>query len=348
MGLSDDIRPDFQLLANQADITAMVRDRLISLRFTDKAGLESDMLELKLADTDTLAPIQMPPTGAELELFLGYDGKAQRMGLFVVDEIELAGWPGEMTIRANAAPFDRSKGGKSNLQTQKTRSWAKATTLGAMADKIAREHGMEAAVAKSLAAISLPHLDQTDESDMHFLVRVAKKYDAVVKPAGGKLVLAKSGETKSMSGEPLATVALTPGDVSGFSVRQSQRENSGTVVAYYHAVKNAKRVEVKVGQGEPVTRLRMYHPSKDMALAAAKSELDKRQRANRTLSVDMAGRTDLTVEAPLTMAGFRDGVNGDWIITSVDHNLDNGGYACRVEAETPKSAGLDKVEEVSK
>ena len=343
----DKVRPEFRLLANQADITATIQDRLVSLRFTDAAGLESDVLEIVLADHDPLQPIQMPPTGAELELFLGYDGLAQRMGLFVCDEVELAGWPGEMTIRARAAPFDTSKGGKQNLQTQKTRSWPKGTKLGDMAKKIAKEHGMEAAVAKSLASIALPHIDQADESDLHFLGRVAKKYDAVVKPAGGKLVLAKKGETKSVSGEQLPAVALVPTDVSRFRVVMSKRETAGMVVAYWHAVKQAKRNEVKAGQGEPVSRLKMYYPTKEMALAAARSELQRRERGMVTVSLTMPGRTDLVAEAPLTLAGFRDGVNGEWVITRVEHSLDSGGYSCTVEAETPNSGDQANVEEVA-
>ena len=343
----DKVRPEFRLLANQADITATIQDRLVSLRFTDAAGLESDVLEIVLADHDPLQPIQMPPTGAELELFLGYDGLAQRMGLFVCDEVELAGWPGEMTIRARAAPFDVSKGGLANLQTQKTRSWSKGTLLGDVVRKIAKEHGMAPAVMDTLAKIALPHIDQADESDLHFLGRVAKKYDAVVKPAGGKLVLAKKGETKSVSGEQLPAVALVPTDVSRFRVVMSKRETAGMVVAYWHAVKQAKRNEVKVGQGEPVSRLKMYYPTKEMALAAARSELQRRERGKVTVSLTMPGRTDLVAEAPLTLAGFRDGVNGEWVITRVEHSLDSGGYSCTVEAETPNSGDQANVEEVA-
>ncbi|WP_210324886.1 phage late control D family protein [Microvirga alba] len=341
----ENIKPEYRVLANQADITAMVAERLVSMRFTDEAGLESDILEIVLADHDPMAPIQVPPTGAELELFLGYDGLAQRMGLFVCDEVEIAGWPGEMTIRARAAPFDQSKGGKSHLQTQKTRSWPKDTKLGDMAKKIAKEHGMEAAVAKSLASIKLPHIDQADESDLHFLARVAKKYDAIVKPAGGKLVLAKKGETKSVSGEQLPTVTLAPGEVSRFRVVQSKRETAGMVVAYWHATKQAKRHEVKVGQGEPVTRLKMYYPTKEMALAAARSELDRRERRKVTASLQLPGRTDLVAEGKVILAGFRDGVDGEWIATRVEHGLDGNGYSCNIELEKPNSDGTKATEE---
>lgn len=341
------MRPDYRLLANASDITATISDRLVSLRYTDEAGMESDVLEIVLADHDPANSIQIPPTGAELELYLGYDGAAERIGLFVCDEIELAGWPGEMTIRARAAPFDLSKNGKSNLQTQKTRSWAKGTTLGSMVKKIAKEHGMEAAVASKLAAISLPHIDQADESDLHFLARVSKKYDAIVKPAAGKLILAKKGEAKTVTGQALPTVTLTPPEVSRFRVVQSKRETAGMVVAYWHAVKSAKRNEVKVGSGDPVRRLKMYYPTKEMALAAARSELDRRERGRVTVSVTLPGRTDLVAEGRVVLSGFRDGVDGEWSITRAEHGMDGNGYVTTIEAEKPNEGDTPEVEEVS-
>lgn len=333
------LKPEFRLTANSADITAAVQSRLISLRWTDEAGMDSDVLEISLADHDPAAPIAMPPTGAELDLSLGYDGSLQRVGLFVADEVELSGWPGEMTIRARAAPFEASKGGKATLQSQKTRSWPKGTKLGDLVRKIARENGLEPAVAASMASIVLPHLDQADESDLHFLVRVALKYDAIVKPAGGKLVLAKRGEARSTSGQALPAVTLQPADVGRFRLSLSRRDAPGMVVAYYHATKAAKRHEVKVGEGEPVTRLRMYYQTADMAKAAARAELDRRKRGRVTLSVALPGRTDLMAEGRLLLDGFRDGVPRDWIITRVEHRLDGAGYTCDVEAEQPNAEG---------
>lgn len=329
------LKPTFRLTANSQDITDKLRSRLISLRYTDEAGYESDILEITLSDHDPENPIQIPDTGAELELSLGYDEEVERIGLFVVDEIELSGWPGEMVIRARAAPFEESKNGQATLQSQKSRHWEVGTTIGEMADKIAGEHGLEAAVADAIKSIKLPHTVQADESDMHLLVRIAKKYDAVVKPAGGKLVIAKRGTAKTTSGKQMPAVEIKPEQVTSWRVVQSTRETAGMVVAYWRAIKEAKRREAKVGDGEPVTRLRMTYPTEEMALAAARSELDRRERQKVTLSVTLPGRTDLVAEARLTMTGFRDGVDGEWSVTRSIHTLDDGGYSTTVEAEIP-------------
>lgn len=343
MGLT----PEYRLLANQADITNTIRRRLVSLRYTDEAGLDSDMLEIVLTDHEPERPIDIPPTGAELELFLGYDGAAERIGLFVADEVELAGWPGQMTIRARAAPFDTSKAGKTSLQTQKTRSWDAGKTIGDVVKTIAAEHGLEPAVADLLASIALPHLAQTDESDINFLSRVARRYDAVIKPAGGKLVLAKVGTSKTVTGQSMPTVTLAPGDVTSWRMSVSKREKSGTVVACWHDTQAAKRHEVQVGTGDPVTRLKMYYPNQDLARSAAQAEIQKRERGTVSVSVTLPGRTDLVAEGRLVLRGFRPGVNGEWSIKRTEHTLSGGGYVTSVEAETPNSGGTQPVEDVA-
>lgn len=345
MGLISGIAPAWRIAANRADITATVAERFLRMSITDAMGVESDMLELVLSDTDPVRPVAIPPTGAELEAFLGYDGITSAMGLFVCDEVELAGWPGEMVIRARAAVYDKSKGGKTHLQTQKNRSWKAGTKLGDMVKKIADEHGMEAAVAESLASIALPHTDQADESDLNLLLRLAKKYDAVVKPAAGKLVLAKRGESKSVSGVSLAPVNLHASDVSSWRMVLSKRETAGMVVAYWHAVKQSRRNEVKVGSGEPVRRIKQYYPTEEMALAAARAELARRERDQETISLTCTGAPWIAAECTLNLSGFRPGVDGAWLITRVTHRLTKGGgYECDIEAEKPNTEATAEVE----
>lgn len=341
------LKPDYRLLANQADITNTIRRRFISLRYTDEAGIDSDVLEIVLADHEPERPIEIPPTGAELELFLGYDGASERIGLFVADEVELSGWPGQMTIRARAAPFEASKRGLSSLQTQKTRSWDAGKLLGDVVKTIASEHGLDPAVAEVLTEIALPHLAQTDESDINFLTRIARRYDSVVKPADGKLVLAKTGTAKTVSGQSMPTVTLTPADVTSWRVSITKRETSGCVVACWHETDAAKRHEVKVGDGEPVTRLKMYYPNQDLARSAAQAEIQKRERGTVSVNVTLPGRTDLVAEGRLVLRGFRSGVDGEWSIKRAEHNLSGSGYTTSVEAETPNSGDVPPVEDVA-
>ena len=334
MGLS--ARPAFRLLANDKDITAAVQDRFSSLRVTDEAGLQSDLFEIVLAD-HLLPAIALPPSGAELTLWLGYGDRLARMGLYICDEFELSGWPAQLTIRGRAAPYDGTKQGKTSLQTQKSRSWAKGTRLADMVATIAKEHNLAATTAPALRGIVLTHWDQTEESDISFLVRVAARYDAIVKPANGKLVVAKRGESKTASGLALPVVTIRPGDVGSYNMTMAKRDASGTVVAYWQNKRGAKREQISMGDGEPVRRLRNYYPTQDAAREAAQTEYNKRLRGEHKLTLSMAGRTDLQAEGRLVLTDdFRPGVAGEWLTTRVEHSLDkSAGYSCSVEAEKP-------------
>jgi phage protein D len=328
-------KPSFSLLANQADITSVIEDRFVSISYTDEAGFASDVLEIILTDHLSDAPIQIPPTGAELDFSLGFQGNLQKIGKFVVDEVELAGNPGEMTIRARAAPFDESKGGAKAIQSQKTRVWKKGQTLGDIVKKIAKENGLKPAVAKELATIKLPAIEQASESDLNFLARIARKYDAVVKPSAGQLVFAKLGNSKTVSGLVMPTVTVDVKEVSRWRMVRSTRETAGTVVAYWHEKKAAKKHEVKTGGGEPVKRLKMYYATAEMALAAARAELDKRKRHAVTLSLDCQGRPEIVAEAALNLNGFRDGIPIKWLVKRASHVLSSSGYTTSIEAELP-------------
>lgn len=342
------VTPTFRITANGTDITEKINERLLTLNLTDGVGYESDTLDIALADDDPLNPIQMPEKGAELELFLGYDIITQRMGLFVVDEVELSGWPGQMNIRARAAIFSGSKNGKIAMQTQKSRSWTAGTKFGDMIKLIAKEHSLEYAITDSLAKIQLPHIDQTDESDLNLMLRVAKKYDAVIKPFGGnKFAVTKRGEFKTATGGDLPTITLLAADCAAYRLTSQKRENAGTVVSQYQLTKKGSRFEVKVGEGEPVKRIGKAYPTKEQALDAAKAELARRSRNQVTVAVSLPGDPSIAAECKLVLVGFREGIDGEWLITRADHRLDpNTGYACDVEATKPNSDEEPKVEVV--
>lgn len=331
-----DLKPTFRIIANSSDITAAIASRVIDMSLTDEAGLKSDTLELRLADHDPY--IEIPPAGAELEVFLGYEPSPARMGLYIVDEIHLTGWPTSLVIRAKAAPFEASKNGKSDLQTQKTRSWPKGTKIADMVAKIAQEHGMQASVNPDIGAIELPHTDQTEESDLSMLMRIAKRYDAVAKPANGSIVVGSKGKSKSAAGETLPTVVVKASDTTRFQMSITQKDSPGTVIAYWHDKRAAKRQEVTLGSGDPVRRLRHWYQDEQCAKSAARSEMDRRGRGQRQLNIAMPGNPAIVAESPIVATGFRDGVNGNWVVSRATHQYSKtGGYTVDFEAEQAKT-----------
>ncbi|MGE8684036.1 MAG: phage late control D family protein [Acinetobacter sp.] len=309
------LKPCFSVIANEQDITGIISDLYEYISITDGTGYESDTCEISLID-DPIRPIELPKKGAELRISMGYDLAMVDMGLYIVSEVSLSGPPEKMVIRGRAVPQLTSKSGITSLASQKTRSWPKDTSVSAVVTKIAREHGLDPFVSDAVAKIKLPHFDQSDESDLNFLLRIAKRYDVICKPAGGKLLFVKRGDID------LPNLILAKEQVSDWEMTSSTSDSAGTVIAYWHDKKGAKRKEVKVGDGEPVRRLRHTYQDEKSAYAGAQASLDQSRRGEEKLSLNLPGNPQISAEMPITLVNFREGIAGDWIVEQCTHNID--------------------------
>ena len=76
--------PVFRIVADGKNITALINDRLLTLRTSDKPGMESDEFELRIDDRD--GAVALPSRGASIEVFMGYAGQSlTRLGRYMVD-----------------------------------------------------------------------------------------------------------------------------------------------------------------------------------------------------------------------------------------------------------------------
>ncbi len=320
--------PDFRILADSADITSAIRSRLLSLSVTDAAGTESDTVEIALDDRG--GTIALPRTGAELAVSIGYrEAGVMAMGRYVVDELSLSGPPLALVIRGHAADL------RQGLKKPRTRPWENLNIEGIVAS-IAGEHGYQAKVAAALAAEVVPHLDQVDESDLHFLTRLARDRGAIAKPAGGLLLFVPEGEAKSAGGKDLPAVSLAAGQISRWEVTVAERGKYPAVTAKWFDPGSASEQTVTAGAGEPVFTLGRRYPDQATAASAAKARLSAFARGVATLRLTCPGNPRLAAESRLTLSGLRPGVDGEWSVRRVAHRLDGGGYSCEIEAETPK------------
>lgn len=114
--------PDFNIWAQGNLITGLIKQRLISLRITDEAGITSDSVEICLDDRDSL--IEMPSSGSKLQVHLGYiETGLVSMGLYIVDEVTLEGHPQVMKIKGHAADL------KASFKSQKTMNGIKKPSV---------------------------------------------------------------------------------------------------------------------------------------------------------------------------------------------------------------------------
>ena len=320
------MRPVFRIVIDgRQDVTDRIRDRLLSLRVADEAGRLSDSAELRLDDRDGV--LALPRRGAGMEISLGYEDRREAVaGTYVVDEVELSGPPQTLAVRAKAADM------RSSLKAQKTRSWDDVS-LGELVSSIAADHGLEARVGSALRTVRISHLDQTEESDLHLLTRLARDHDAVAKPAGGVLLFVPRGEAASATGRQMPVVDVRPEDCRRWSVTIADREAYRSVRAHWHEPESGERRTETAGDGAPAWTLRRTWASASEAREAARAKLSALKRGTVRLSLALSpGNPVVAAEAELRLRGFRDGADGSWTCSRVVHRLDRGGYATSVEA----------------
>lgn len=337
------MKPDFKVIADNQDITDLLRDRLLSLRTTDKPGLESDDCEIVIDDRD--GAVAFPKKGATLEISLGYVGEPLKfVGRYKVDEIEISGPPQSMMIRGKPGDLVAS------LKEQKRRSWEN-TTLDAITGDIARNNGLQPFCPLNPAIV---RADQINESDMHFITRMARQYGATATVKDGKLIVVTRGEGKSGSGLKMPSITLHRDDIASYSLSFPDRALYSEVRASYHN-RNTGQLQTIVLTNDSAPGIahapkhtdRHIHPTADEAQAAAQSRKAALNRATMSGRIELTrGRADVGAEKWLELAGIKDEADGTYLIESVEQNFSRTAWitTIRINAGNEGKSGIGRVD----
>lgn len=358
------LSPDFRLTVNAKDVTANLRDRLLSLTLTDNRGFEADQLDIELDDAD--GQLALPVRGAVVKLFLGWQGQPLTdKGEFTVDEVEHHGAPDTLTIRARSADF------RGTLNSRRETSWHD-TTLGAVLKEIAARNKLTPAVAAEFTGVAVRHIDQTQETDAKFLTRLASLHGAVAAIKAGRLLFIRPGAGVTVSGKPIPQLTLTrqDGDRHSFSIAD-RGAYTGVVASWLHTkdpkpkkVKlkrkpkeekphtpehpsaekkkattakepEARKGEYLAGSEDNVFTLTTVYATQKAAMSAAKAKWEKLQRGVAEFSLTLAtGRADVFPETPVRVSGFKSVIDAQpWLISKVTHSLNGSGYTTTLDFE---------------
>ena len=323
--------PTFRIVADGADITALINDRLLLLRTTDKPGMESDDFELRIDDRDSA--VSLPSRGASIEVFLGYSGTAlTRLGRYTVDEVELSGPPDTLVIRGKAS--DMRGSGKST----RSGSWENVS-LASIVNDVAARNGWSPVCPMTT---TVPRADQLSESDFNFITRLAKQYDCTTKVADGKLLVLQRQAGQSASGKVLGAITLTRSDVSRWQFRLADRSTHKAVSTKHQNKKTGKLAIITLdnedapGGMPPVHTDRHIYPNKSAAEQAAKARLSAFNRSTAAVRLEMPGRTDLFAERSINAQGFKTGLDGEYLVDSVEQVFTQSGWSTTVECNAGK------------
>lgn len=322
--------PDFAVTMDGRDLTGVIDPRLMRLSIRECRADEADTLDLVLDDSD--GGLEIPQRGAVLSVAIGWTGQALvPKGSFTVNEVEHAGTPDTITVRARSASMTKGMG------ERQEKSWH-GQTIGDIVRTIAGRYKLNPQVGNDIGKTKIPHIDQTHESDMSFLTRLARRYDAVMTVKEGNLLFMPIGKGVTMSGQEVAAIELTRQDGDRHRYHISERENYTAVRAYWYSNGDKKRHSVVVGgeDNHNVKVLPEKYASQAEAEDAATAEFERTKRSQATLSYSLAmGVPALRPEAPVTVSGFKQEIDDtDWLVQKVTHTLDDsGGYICELELE---------------
>lgn len=319
--------PAYRLVVNGADITHRINPRLISLTLSEGREGAVDSLDLRLTDHDGL--LALPSVGAEIKLQLGWSHQPLvDKGSFKVDEVEHSGTPDEISIRARSADLT------SKTRRREEKSWHD-TTVGAIVSEIAGRHGLTPRVGGELAGVRVEHVDQTNESDLHFLSRLAKQHDALATVKDKHLLFMPIQGTTTSTGQPLGSMLVVRSSGDRHRYHTAERGAYTGVRAYWGDNSLAEKRSVLTGSEENEKRLKDTYATEADAMKAAKAEHQRIERGKATLDITLAlGRPDLMPQTPVTVQGFKPQIDGQgWLAREVTHTLDDSGLTSKVQME---------------
>jgi len=331
-------QPVFKVVANGSDITAAIKRSFSELSITDVSGESADTLNIVL---DGSKISKLPSKGAALEVSLGFGQRLYKQGTFYVSSLGDKGFPEQITIKATSTPMGGADM-ETSIQTQRTASYDDIT-ISELLTKVANRNSLTPIVSSDLGAISIEHLDQTSESDMAMMIRLASQNGGVSKIADGNWLFLKEGEGKNASGtKALAVYTIEKSSCSNYQYQDSSRNEVGSVTANWHDTDTGEMGVVKEGDSEPTFKIVYTYPTEAEATAAAKAKFNKVSSGSKSFSVTTEASYELVkafAEGYIQPNGFRSEIsNNTWCIKQTCKKLSLGaGLIISISSESGKN-----------
>jgi len=325
-------RPLWRVTVAGQDVTGKMLPRLMRLKLTECRTDEADQLDIELSDHD--GRLAIPARGAEIRLSLGWASSGMvDKGSFVVDEVSFEGPPDVITLRARSADM------ASALRTRTERSFHKKT-IAEIVQTVAAAHKLTAVVGQSFAKVKLQHIDQTNESDLSFLNRIGKRYDAVATIKDGKLLFLPTERGQTASGKEMPTTALSRRDGDRIRFHIADRNSYTGVRAIWQDKRKSVQRRVVAGAIGNAKTLRTIFASEADALENARAEWQRIQRGVANLQMTLAyGRPELSPQTKIVLPTEKKPINElTWLLVKLEHSLDANGLTTEFEAETAEAA----------
>lgn len=318
------MKPTFSLKVN--DNNFKWNDRVESLRISDEAGFICDQMNMKLDDTD--GALAIPRKGVTLKLSIGYEGELVEYGEYIVDDCAVE----ESRLTVKAKGFDTS----SALKTIRSETYD--VGFKDTVEALARRNDLEPYIYGELADYFQDRrFMQNNESDLNFLSRICRSYNAYFKVVGKRLCVLKKGSGKTVSGKDLGTITIRRDGVDkDWRYEAKYRDAYKCVKADYVDLETGAIREVSIGEGQPEKKLSRRFADEAAATNEVKSALESSDYEGSALTFTLGmGDPRIRSETKIDARGFKKGVDGIWIVEQVTHEITKRAYITQVKCAKP-------------
>lgn len=308
-------KPVFMIMANGVDVTAAISKNLISLTLSDVANEQADELNIKVS-----GKIARPKYEDELKLYLGYDDQFVFMGSFQV-QTTIREKNHSLSICATGVNFSNELKEKRDLTYEKI-------SIKQICSQIADRGGLK--LKSDFDEVYVVSQAQSNESDLHFLNRLAKEYNAIFNIKNDTLIFTKKIKEEKKNSD-LPGYTINADDCENFSIKHSNKTLYGSCKSTWHCTKENKTKTVIVGNGKPCLLNKGNYKTAAEAKDKAAAKLQKANQGLVTGSLSKEGEA-IFAGGKLNLVNTLED-DGEYQIKSVDHTLNESGWMINLEFE---------------
>ncbi|MGG1392304.1 phage late control D family protein [Brevibacillus brevis] len=326
-------RVKFELLYDNKNISNDLQPYLISFEYTDNLSGTADTISINLADRERLWwAAWMPELYASIKAKIIRenwidDGKTDALncGYFEINEINLTSPPNAVSIQGVSVPDS------STIRAQrKFRAWEQ-TRLSVIAKDIAGKNGLK--LLFDAEDEDYDRIEQTEETDLGFLMRLCDDAGIAVKLTGKQISL--FDEAKYEEKPPAFSLNYATSKIKSFSAQVTTTGIYSRAVVNYHSPKGKKKIHYTyMPPNAPKTGRTLYinERVKDgrQAERKAKSALRQANKEQHKASITLMGDVNLVAGMTFMLNNFG-AVSGKYIITQAVHAYSGNGYETSLE-----------------
>ncbi|PHO09791.1 phage tail protein [Malaciobacter canalis] len=312
------MQPIYKIEANGIDVTEQLNSETSEITFNDEDGTVSDEITLKVEGLH-----KRPKKDDELKLWLGTKQTSLfYCGLFKVSRTPVS-YGEENFLHITATAVDFSK----NLKVKRSQTYENCS-VKQVCQVIASRHGLT--LKSDFDEIFILHLEQTMESDLHFLKRIAEEYNALFSIKNNTLIFVKRVKDGKKS-DALPRFALEIKDINNARIEPTNKTSYNSCKAVWRDIKSNTQKSITVGDGEPIFMLRDNYENEADAKAKAEAALQKANSGTKEGSVKCDG-FEIYAGAILVLTGTLED-DDEYHIKRVDHIANKSGWHITIKIE---------------